>query len=308
MDHLVFLYSILCYTFGITAYFFALLTAIVHRTKAERFYVLFLTAFLLFFIPAVAYNYFQIARVDQGGVVNRIFSLINLAGFGLMIFALPAFIHAVTKWKHARRVDLGFALLAVAVCVISLAFEDPAASALLRGARFFILTAVILYAAVAGRVLARTSLKKADGTGPETRWLKILSGVTILTLALMPCSVLIDMFPKAIPGFTAFLPPSFRLYPLFFMLWNLLYVIHTVPLYKRKDRGPGGGDAWDFGRFRLSPREREIIVLVGEGLSYRVIADRLGISIATVKTHLARIFEKTGAANKMDLANRCRRR
>ena len=42
----------------------------------------------------------------------------------------------------------------------------------------------------------------------------------------------------------------------------------------------------------LSPREREVLVLVADGLSNRLIAERLGISEHTAKFHLRSIMDK----------------
>ena len=42
----------------------------------------------------------------------------------------------------------------------------------------------------------------------------------------------------------------------------------------------------------LTPREREVLELAAEGLSGPQIADRLTVSPATVKTHLANIYDK----------------
>lgn len=53
---------------------------------------------------------------------------------------------------------------------------------------------------------------------------------------------------------------------------------------------------------RLSNREEEVFDLVGQGLTTRVIADRLHISVKTVETHLARLREKLGANNKTELS------
>ena len=44
----------------------------------------------------------------------------------------------------------------------------------------------------------------------------------------------------------------------------------------------------------LSPREREVLALVGEGLSNRGIAQRLDIAERTVEAHMAQIFGKLG--------------
>jgi DNA-binding CsgD family transcriptional regulator len=60
------------------------------------------------------------------------------------------------------------------------------------------------------------------------------------------------------------------------------------------------------GRFSLSPREREVAGLLMEGLRYDEIADRLFISMKTVKSHVHHLYEKTETRNRMELANRLR--
>ena len=42
----------------------------------------------------------------------------------------------------------------------------------------------------------------------------------------------------------------------------------------------------------LSPKENEVLAHLAEGLSYKMAADKLGISYATVNTHAKRIYEK----------------
>jgi len=50
----------------------------------------------------------------------------------------------------------------------------------------------------------------------------------------------------------------------------------------------------------LTPRELEILTLLGEGLVNKQIAVQLGISEHTVKTHLAAIYEKLEASNRAE--------
>ena len=48
---------------------------------------------------------------------------------------------------------------------------------------------------------------------------------------------------------------------------------------------------------RLTPREREIVQLISEGLSTKQVARRLAISVKTVETHRANVQRKLGVAS-----------
>jgi len=52
----------------------------------------------------------------------------------------------------------------------------------------------------------------------------------------------------------------------------------------------------------LTAREREVAVLVAQGLASSEIADRLGIGAATVKTHVSTLLEKFKVRNRVQLA------
>ena len=54
--------------------------------------------------------------------------------------------------------------------------------------------------------------------------------------------------------------------------------------------------------FGLTPREREVLSLVVEGCGNKEIAQRFAVSEETIKHHLTRMFEKVGAANRLQLA------
>jgi DNA-binding NarL/FixJ family response regulator len=52
----------------------------------------------------------------------------------------------------------------------------------------------------------------------------------------------------------------------------------------------------------LTPREHEVLLMVGEGLPNKLIARQLEISEATVKAHLTRIFERIGVTDRTQAA------
>ncbi|MFF8815533.1 response regulator [Streptomyces pactum] len=52
---------------------------------------------------------------------------------------------------------------------------------------------------------------------------------------------------------------------------------------------------------RITDREREVLTLVGKGLSNAEIADQLSISVATAKTYLTRLLAKLDARDRVQL-------
>ena len=84
----------------------------------------------------------------------------------------------------------------------------------------------------------------------------------------------------------------------------LLAAVEALRLHKRyfstrvsgvvaaEELSEGGGDATKVTRSRLTPREREILQLLAEGKSNKVIATLLGISVNTAEAHRANIMVK----------------
>ncbi|MCQ4212324.1 MULTISPECIES: response regulator [Streptomyces] len=54
----------------------------------------------------------------------------------------------------------------------------------------------------------------------------------------------------------------------------------------------------------ITPREREVLGLIGQGLPNRAIAEQLFISEATVKTHINNLFAKAGIRDRADAVRR----
>jgi DNA-binding NarL/FixJ family response regulator len=66
-------------------------------------------------------------------------------------------------------------------------------------------------------------------------------------------------------------------------------------------------DALDLDSYNLTKREREILQLLIEGLSYKEIAARAFISMATLNTHIRNIYDKLGIHTRAEIAARFRK-
>lgn len=80
------------------------------------------------------------------------------------------------------------------------------------------------------------------------------------------------------------------------------HVVISINDLTKISTGPRG----DVGR--LTKREREILFLVAEGLSNKSIAERLVLSVHTVRTHVQTILAKLGAHSRLEAIAIAKRR
>jgi DNA-binding NarL/FixJ family response regulator len=78
----------------------------------------------------------------------------------------------------------------------------------------------------------------------------------------------------------------------------LIEEIAALNQWKGKDYKPVN----DMYLATLTPREREIATLVGQGANNKIIARKLDITERTVKAHLSEIFRKLSVPNRLQLA------
>ena len=67
----------------------------------------------------------------------------------------------------------------------------------------------------------------------------------------------------------------------------------TVAVTSRRRQGEPSG-------IGLTPRERDVLVLMAEGASNKTIARRLGISVHTAKFHVGSLIDKLDAIGRTD--------
>ncbi len=68
-----------------------------------------------------------------------------------------------------------------------------------------------------------------------------------------------------------------------------------------------GVEPMQVGAPKLTPRQKQVLAGLGEGLSNKTIARDLGMSEKTVKAHITVVFRLLGASNRMQAVNLARR-
>ncbi|MCC8942901.1 helix-turn-helix transcriptional regulator [Bradyrhizobium sp. Arg68] len=69
-----------------------------------------------------------------------------------------------------------------------------------------------------------------------------------------------------------------------------------------------GKEAAGNGEFELTPRELDVLALLAEGASNKMIAQRLGISVHTAKFHVGSLLDKLDATGRTDAVAHAARR
>lgn len=83
----------------------------------------------------------------------------------------------------------------------------------------------------------------------------------------------------------------------------LLFNLFPVFWMRRFQPAPGAPVSDRFNTLGITVREKQIVLLIQAGKTNQEIADKLFISVATVKDHNNNLFRKCGVRNRVELAN-----
>jgi DNA-binding CsgD family transcriptional regulator len=98
------------------------------------------------------------------------------------------------------------------------------------------------------------------------------------------------------------LPSGGIAFPAYFLWFSVIALVYLVGYFVHLPEGEKAGFSRDkLDGLKITAREREIIGLLARGLTSKEIGAELGISVHTVNNHLANIYAKAGAGNRIEL-------
>jgi DNA-binding CsgD family transcriptional regulator len=270
------------------------------RKEAERAHCLLMLSFSLLLLAATIGN----AAPWLPPLWADTLSYLGMAAVCLAVYAVPALSASLSSqalsrpapaWGRSVRASVAL----IAFLAVSVGWTRPWRIVAILSAY------VLLVAAVVAAILGRT--KRGMPRMPVDVYWKKLGKVMVRGSAVyIPIFIALDLLLPILR------PPKARIpiYPLFFAIWGGTVIWLTLedilrrPLPEAPTPIATALNDQRMAALGLSKREREAARLIASGLSYKEIAARMFVSEATVKTHISRIYSKTGASSKVDAVNR----
>lgn len=306
MSFLVVLFYLLVWSCGLVNLF--ILTVLFSRDR-ERLYLheLLLMASFTTLLVMQSLNLIIGSQIESS-ILLMLTLVFAAVGQSLLIYALPAYVNLLAKIERHGIIDKAFLGLAAVVLVFRLIMDFGIGSGEGGWLHFYATLAAMVYSlgmAVHGMVMMfqKGVQPSADQENNETIRLAIRMGV--VTLATLPFLVCYDLLYVPFPVLKWRLPDGLHVTPFIFLMWSVQMLgLRTRSLMTRPvamGNQPLRAGPVFHERYGISPREQEVVDFLIQGLSYEELADRLCISLSTAKTHINRIYRKTGVNSKVEL-------
>jgi DNA-binding CsgD family transcriptional regulator len=265
----------------------------------QRSYTVFYLSFSMLIIMTLGKVYLTINAPDTWGMLAIVMQLLEIISLYSLVYTTPLISHSLFETSRSRirnSIFAGLALVAATWLLYSLrgTLHQRLTSYI---SRWFISESIFL--AVQAYIVFQGITRFKSIVDP---FKKKVSLHTILLLVFFLPGIVNDFF-RYLP-----LPDAFHFFPFLYAGFSIMYSYHVITRYLRLDRGESVIELDDsfFGRYEISPRERDVCSLIVKGYDNARIADALCISLSTVKKHVYTIFKKTGATSRFDLVRTAR--
>lgn len=288
---LFFLYYLFAYSTGIIALFFSIFLYYNEKSILLKKYILFIISLLLVIAFGTISNSFP--WDEEHVFIKDVFSFIMYLGPCLMVYILPNFINDLYPLLYKRIINslfTFFSIFMLVILIISISLKK------MPFAHYFImifLGMAIIYSIVR-TFISFKKIKKHD-------LFYFIKQASVITLVLFPLLIIIDYNKIPIHQKAATRGPEIM--PLIFIAYNILFVISAIRHIKNKKKAILEISSLFIDKYGISRREKEIIELLINGMSYKEIMAKLVISMPTVKTHISNIYNKTNTNSKMKLVH-----
>jgi DNA-binding CsgD family transcriptional regulator len=260
-----------------------------------RFYLALVVAFFLLMLFQTLTFFYNLAAVPHTMVMSRVFTGLFLLVLNFMVYLVPYFSTWLTRLAWKRHLQALFIPLACAyfALVVLFTFFFPR-NGLIYAGLVLIFAIMILFSSI---LIVRRRDRIAEGT-----MRRLCLSFVVLSVVFCPL-ILVDAGLSYIySGFASAFLSGVLAFPLYFLWFSVVSLVYLVGYFARPPQAPSSGlDETKLTEFKITEREREIVFLLQQGLTYKEIGEKLFISVHTVNNHVANIYAKAGASSRIDL-------
>ncbi|RAP33721.1 hypothetical protein DID75_01470 [Candidatus Marinamargulisbacteria bacterium SCGC AG-410-N11] len=222
--------------------------------------------------------------------------ILNIAQCGI-VYAIPQFYLRLTDNIYRNIVEkVTYYLMAIFIGCITIIYLIKGSHIRMMSSIFFwVLDTIILIEIVLAVYVCIIAIKRTQ----EGLLRRIIKANSIL-LPMVTVGIFLDLFRDKISFLNLESLGSFRFYTVFYIIWSMVFVWYTLQiLLKKLPRNQANKTRELIVKHNITSREEEVVMNMAMGLSNKLIAKKLYISISTVKRHIQNIYEKTGVNNRM---------
>ena len=296
MPQEIFFANIFGFIFGGIGLLVTVFLGIRHHKAVLWVYLIIQIMLLSYLIVGFIYDFWGVKDTRDLIEARLLFCIRNT-----YVFLFPYFFHTLFRPKREllRNIAFGAEALLLTGLVLSPLFYDSVTSSYGTG---YIIT--ILAQAVAMFYVFFIAFKNVKNI--DNPKVKILLPVFSIMMAGQYLLIYGIGYLHWFEGMnTPFLRETF-FNPIFYMLWNIAFLWSMLEVFVLKETRPCTVDERELKNkeeANLTEREWEVAIMVMEGRTAKMIAEELGISEHTVKTHVKNIYQKAGVKNRVGLTN-----
>jgi DNA-binding CsgD family transcriptional regulator len=289
MEHLYILYFFIALLFSICSVSISVLVYIKTKLKLVLYFLLFFTAFTLDLVFWLAHSYMQKNVADGGFSIFYYLSFVITTY--LLFFSIVLFIHYFYTVSHAKLRNIIFAAVSLYLGIskhISLYLQEKSALyKVFTAITNFYYPLVILYILIT-IIIYHKRIKNES-------FKKLSFKVLIICSMFLPVIIAYDLIFGVM-----FSNEFFPLYPAVYCILCIIFLSYIVRKYLQfsDEYLP---DELFYEKYSISGREKDVILLIVEGDSYKTITEKLFISLNTVKSHIKNIYTKLGINSRFEL-------
>jgi DNA-binding CsgD family transcriptional regulator len=295
-DYVLYFFHVACLCAGSIAITLSFMLFARDRSTLVRFYLVFIISLFLLMVFLSINFFFRLTAKAGVATLYRVFLALFMLDLTFMVYFIPFFADWIVDLPWQRASHLSFLVLSLVYFILSLTFLFFLPNNVLAySALVVIFTGMLIY--TIARILGWRSRIKS-GLAKN-----LCLGFCVLSAAFCPIIVVDACMAYARdsgPGEAVF---GVWVFPIYFLWFNILALVYLIAYFVQLPRDGRGSVLRpdDLQRYKITEREAEIISLLREGLTHGEISQRLCISVHTVNNHVANIYSKVGARNRVNL-------